>query len=682
MFGHNPLPEPDPNEPNEPIETFFGWLKKHTLSIISQFAGILGLLGLAVSSVYYVTHGEYFEYLNPERIQDGVFWLHIFVLTLFIGWSFWTIDSEVEVEKGRKTFRRVFTRDLWAHEIEHSENQLKKFKWWFLIFWIAMGCLYVAFIAQRYLPPSYEETAEKEPFTMFSKDGENEKASKDEKNIKYSLEDIEKKVKEFDAAAENSDEFQRKLKEHEIYLQIKALKDARLKDKVDKIIIQLKAPEIDRALKHIDETAGQATPSQTISPKPQSAQTQSSSINISLKNEGNLKYKEIYDKVWAAHVTQDEENRKQYIEQAKEDIEPLMYNNALNEQERNIFTQIKNLETKELEKNFDKIIEAINELKESESISRNDKHNKVLTKIIFASIIYIFNNLGWWIIFVCFVVTTTQNKEAVKRENKLLYLFFVGFVILCVIFPFIIFSRYFNGASSLQLTQWIVFFDGLSGILNAVVLALLIARLDSKLIGLSSILIGVLYFYAAFQPLFVVFEQPEEIPQFIKTVVLVAVFISKIYFFLIITYAIQSGRILTYLYCYPTLSNRVNSIFANPFRIEGEEVADAFKFNILRNNETVYSGIYKTSDVEVVNEKIKELKENVKLERDNKEEKYIKVMPTTKDQYAVKIYDKNEEVIFESRDESMTFDEANKLRAESMKHIPHCEPHTINKKYN
>src|SRR6185503_15541898 len=86
---------------------------------------------------------------------------------------------------------------------------------------------------------------------------------------------------------------------------------------------------------------------------------------------------------------------------------------------------------------------------------------------------------------------------------------------------------------------------------------LLIARLDSKLVGLPSWLISILYSYAAAQPLFVVFELNQtEVFDKITTGVLIFVFVSKIYFFLIITYALQTGKMLNYLSCFPILEKR------------------------------------------------------------------------------------------------------------------------------
>jgi hypothetical protein len=78
---------------------------------------------------------------------------------------------------------------------------------------------------------------------------------------------------------------------------------------------------------------------------------------------------------------------------------------------------------------------------------------------------------------------------------------------------------------------------------------LLVARIDSKLIGLPSWLISILYLYAAIQPLFIAFDQPTEVFVIIKTGALIIAFILKLYFFLIILYTLQTGRMLNYFYC-------------------------------------------------------------------------------------------------------------------------------------
>ncbi len=93
-----------------------------------------------------------------------------------------------------------------------------------------------------------------------------------------------------------------------------------------------------------------------------------------------------------------------------------------------------------------------------------------------------------------------------------------------------------------------------SGLFVAVVMMLLISRLDSKLIGLQSNLVGVLYAYAAVQTLFAVFPPGEMVE--IKAFTLYAVLFLKLYFFFIIQYALVQGRIFCYLVCAPEIQLR------------------------------------------------------------------------------------------------------------------------------
>jgi hypothetical protein len=167
---------------------------------------------------------------------------------------------------------------------------------------------------------------------------------------------------------------------------------------------------------------------------------------------------------------------------------------------------------------------------------------------------------------------TSKDKGAVleddlrKKRLKIVSTFAFALLVLSVTFPALLYRA--SRAHTLVdyeaiLRAYGALFDTLSGTLNAVVLALLIARLDSKLIGLPSWLICVLYFYSGVQPLFVVFAQPSPVLSIIKTAVLIVVFIFKIYFFLIITYTLQTGRMLNYLVCYPFLNERIDN-FRNP----------------------------------------------------------------------------------------------------------------------
>lgn len=194
------------------------------------------------------------------------------------------------------------------------------------------------------------------------------------------------------------------------------------------------------------------------------------------------------------------------------------------------------------------------------SASSHDNHvlgtKDVVKKLAFPFVVFVFNNITLLFIYWCFLVMDIPSDEMAHRYYK--YRNWSGAVItvLSLLFPVL---ALFN-VGVLNAKGWeayIAIFDALSGVINAIVLALLIARLDSKLIGLRSWLICILYSYAAVQPLFMVFELGDsKILARITTSVLIFVFISKIYFFLIIIYALQTGKMLNYLFCFPILRDR------------------------------------------------------------------------------------------------------------------------------
>lgn len=216
-------------------------------------------------------------------------------------------------------------------------------------------------------------------------------------------------------------------------------------------------------------------------------------------------------------------------------------------------------------------------------------------------LIFAWNNFSLWCIFWCFVVLylpaykgPRSNLEAeenpelramlTKKLRRRLFSGSLAFVILLTLsFPGLLLV---NRQHPIAVEGYAAVFDAISGTVNALVLALLIARLDSKLIGLPSWLVCILYFYSAVQPLFVVFEQSSAVLTGIKTAVLIAVFIFKIYFFLIILYTLQTGRMLNYLYCFPRLSRQVN-------KAESEELteqANTVEANLKESSGNRYTG--------------------------------------------------------------------------------------------
>jgi hypothetical protein len=200
-----------------------------------------------------------------------------------------------------------------------------------------------------------------------------------------------------------------------------------------------------------------------------------------------------------------------------------------------------------------------------------------------ASLLFIF-----WCLSILYL--PYQSIKEKLRHRRLLYLSSFIVVIIIVSYPLLLILAQRNGEYTQEsLLEYMTAFNAVSGTLNAVVLTLLIARLDSKLIGLPSWLVSILYLYAAVQPLFVVFSQPGLMNEIIKTFVLLFVFILKVYFFLIIIYAMQTGKMLNYLFCFPTLNKRVKAMFDNHFEITIQEKDDSsFSFTITQNHSTVY----------------------------------------------------------------------------------------------
>jgi hypothetical protein len=221
----------------------------------------------------------------------------------------------------------------------------------------------------------------------------------------------------------------------------------------------------------------------------------------------------------------------------------------------------------------------------SPSIPKKSDQEKLPTKLVFSSLAFFFNNFTLLFVFSCFLVMYIRPDEVKKKERKYLVgaVVAVGFLVI-LFFSFLILN--WGKFTPKSAGNYVAIFDALSGVINAVVLALLIARLDSKLVGLPSWLISILYSYAAVQPLFLVFEVSDsELLKTITTLVLIFVFISKIYFFLIIFYALQTGKMLNYLTCFPILRKRAEEPVGNAdTRSSALKRVMMFGFSVLRPN--------------------------------------------------------------------------------------------------
>jgi len=217
----------------------------------------------------------------------------------------------------------------------------------------------------------------------------------------------------------------------------------------------------------------------------------------------------------------------------------------------------------------------------------------LITASAFPFLTFALNNISVWCIFLCFTILylPARDEKSTRKRNRMIRFSLFALSILVLSFPLVIFS----GSSRIASTQdpsllnCFTYFDAISGITNAIVVAMLIARLDSKLIGLRSWLILILYSYSAVQPLFAVFEQKALVFQQIQTLVLIAVFLCKVYFFLIIYYTLQTGRMLNYVFCFPILNRLSDSIFENQFEIKVERESDGnLEFLVANDDKPAY----------------------------------------------------------------------------------------------
>lgn len=295
---------------------------------------------------------------------------------------------------------------------------------------------------------------------------------------------------------------------------------------------------------------------------------------------------------------------------------------------------------------------------------------EAFTNILPESIPFALNTISLMFVFWCLSILYLpyQNAREKVKQRRFLYISSLLFLLLIFCFP-LFFNLARRGADFTDsgLLEYMTVFNAASGTLNAVVLALLIARLDSKLIGLPSRLVSTLYLYAAVQPLFVVFSQPGFVNEAIKTFVLLAVFILKIYFFLIIVFAMQTGRMLNYLYCFPALHSRVKSMFDNRFEILIQRKSPWwFDFIITRNHSLVYEtdhGFHNRETCEAEVCRIQALMAERKSYRIN----------SLGGAFTIEVWDATRKRCF-SIDQTSR-DEAEELILESIDSVPYCRLH-------
>ncbi|HEX8146106.1 MAG TPA: hypothetical protein VF591_02800 [Pyrinomonadaceae bacterium] len=205
---------------------------------------------------------------------------------------------------------------------------------------------------------------------------------------------------------------------------------------------------------------------------------------------------------------------------------------------------------------------------------------------------FLLGTLNLLFVFWCFVILRSPAFDKRARTRQGLLIHYSGFVValLTAVFPLLLFRIGGPALSKESLTDYATVFDGVTGTLSAVVLALLIARMDSKLFGLPWWLIGMLFAYASIQPLFIAFALNVRVLEMVQTSVLTAAFGLKICFFLIVAHSLQGGKMLNYMVCFPLLRERVDSIFENQFEIRLVRAEhNSFTLSILKKNEPYYS---------------------------------------------------------------------------------------------
>jgi hypothetical protein len=305
-----------------------------------------------------------------------------------------------------------------------------------------------------------------------------------------------------------------------------------------------------------------------------------------------------------------------------------------------------------------------------------DLNNIAASRTSFEILIYPFlqfalSTINSLFVFWCFVVLQSPAYEPRSGVRQRLLINYSGFVVVLLIaaFPLLLFFVAGSTFSEGKLLSYATVFEGLTGTLSGVALALLIARLDSKFISLSSSLICILFVYAGIQALSVVFNLPEPVFKTMATFVLIAALGLKICFFLIIAHTLQSGRMLNYLVCFPFLRERVDSIFENQFEIRTSRLgANLFTLSIFKKNHLLYSTGSTFENKRECDATVHELREGMK-----KREAYLRPAKESGTYWVeVKVKTFKEDIVCESiplRSE----EEANQLINESIDKIPYCK---------
>lgn len=198
----------------------------------------------------------------------------------------------------------------------------------------------------------------------------------------------------------------------------------------------------------------------------------------------------------------------------------------------------------------------------------------------------------------------TEKKEEANEEEGLKkmpitrYLPWYAGAILVLLFPALLRTAFNDGRFyESRFYNYTIIFDAISGIINGVIFALLIARLDSTFIGLKRWKIVLLYCYSALQPFFLLFDLPEDvfgIAMGLRIAILVLALVFKIAFFWFIFIDVITGDrpspLFKYLFFFPEQHYRVNSVLNNPYKIRVFHAhPHGFVFDIISSKEIVFT---------------------------------------------------------------------------------------------
>jgi hypothetical protein len=235
---------------------------------------------------------------------------------------------------------------------------------------------------------------------------------------------------------------------------------------------------------------------------------------------------------------------------------------------------------------------------------------------IFSNVIATYlNNFSMSNIFICFLLiqsplsSLTYNSISLNRDldnflsrKDFTLLIVNGFSLLHLFMLFCILNLNHDNPEKLRTIAEGVntFFNSLSGIFNCVAVALLIARLDSKIVNVPSNLISILILYAAIQPMYIFFASEKNY----LIVLLVSGFtlVCKVYFYLIVAYIINSGRLADLFMTFPLIKKMIeqegyheNEAEENTDEIQYAIDIDQFNKQVSLMNLVLYTSGYKTS---------------------------------------------------------------------------------------